>query len=162
MNFNSTLACVIICLMSICPTVLLSPQGNKSRLILLNVASPVPGKCLKQCLRQFVGKNFVTSKKNSKRLPLEGSSLHSLIRIYFQEAIMFSRVESVFSVSSLAPNKQTENYCLTDAWQTFEMTPRPIVACHPLKNTHPLACTMFHSSLWGIRCLRALYLKHLL
>lgn len=50
---------------------------------------------------------------------------------------MFSRVESVFSVSSLAPNKQTENYCLTDAWQTLEMTPKPIVACRHFKNTHP-------------------------
>lgn len=50
---------------------------------------------------------------------------------------MFSRLESVFSASSLAPDKQTENYCLTDAWQTLEMTPKPIVACHRFRNTHP-------------------------
>lgn len=77
---------------------------------------------------------YKLKKKTSKRLQLEGSSLNSLIRIYFQEAIMFSRVESVFSVSSLAPNKQTENYCFTDARQTLEMTPKPIVTCHHLKN----------------------------
>lgn len=49
---------------------------------------------------------------------------------------MFSRVESVFSASSLAPNKQTESYCLTVAWQTLEVTAKPIVACHHFRNTH--------------------------
>lgn len=83
-----------------------------------------------------MGKHFVNS-KNSKRLQLEGSSLNSLARIYFQEVIMFSRVESVFSVSSRTPNKQTENYCLTDAWQTREMTPKPITACHHLSIACP-------------------------
>lgn len=51
--------------------------------------------------------------------------------------MMLSLVESVHSVSPPAPDKQTENYSLTDACQTLEMTLQPLVACQQFKNTHP-------------------------
>lgn len=57
-NLHSPLPCVIICLISTCPAVLVPSQGHTPCLILLNVALLVPGRVLETVFETVCGKTL--------------------------------------------------------------------------------------------------------